>query len=160
MHACILKTESFFKKFVASTTKIGSTTLSEDEISTSIDRYCKFLRLARDHPSVLLVPTLDIDLVWHAHMLHPAAYAHDCLAIVGRVFHHDDGDGMGAAEKLSQGLQKTAALWLAKYKEPYLPNSVAADSSCSGVSRAKLREREGAIMRVGVSMILGADNQV
>ncbi len=37
-------------------------------IDRAITRYFKFLIIARLFPEVFVVPTLDIDLVWHAHM--------------------------------------------------------------------------------------------
>ncbi len=37
-------------------------------------RYRRFLALRRRHPTQFLVPTYDIDVVWHAHMVPlPAA---------------------------------------------------------------------------------------
>ena len=31
------------------------------------------------------MPTYDIDLIWHAHMLHPEYYNADTLKLLGRV---------------------------------------------------------------------------
>ena len=52
-------------------------------------RYADFLQLAKAHPGETLVPTLDIDLIWHVHMLSPLDYRDDCKAILGRVLSHD-----------------------------------------------------------------------
>ena len=38
----------------------------------------------------LLVPTYDMDLMWHAHMSYPAAYQSDMLRIALRRVGHDD----------------------------------------------------------------------
>jgi hypothetical protein len=39
----------------------------------------------------MLVPTLDIDLMWHTHMLFPVQYATDCKQITGiPLINHDD----------------------------------------------------------------------
>jgi hypothetical protein len=39
----------------------------------------------------LLVPAYDMDLMWHAHMSHPASYHADMLRIAQRCVGHDDG---------------------------------------------------------------------
>lgn len=43
-----------------------------------------FLDLMATHPGTMLVPTLDIDLVWHTHQLTYANYQGDCVNYVGR----------------------------------------------------------------------------
>jgi hypothetical protein len=40
------------------------------------------------NPDVLLVPSEDIDEVWHAHVLNTARYQDDCETIFGRFQHH------------------------------------------------------------------------
>ena len=37
-----------------------------------------------------LVPMIDIDLFWHAHMGVAGAYRKDTLAAFGKVLHHED----------------------------------------------------------------------
>ena len=46
-------------------------------LNVALVRYCKFLKLVANHPHETVVPTFDIDLVWHAHMTYHAAYVHD-----------------------------------------------------------------------------------
>ena len=41
-------------------------------------------QLAKAHPGQTLVPTLDVDLIWHVHMLSPLDYREDCHALLGR----------------------------------------------------------------------------
>ncbi|RDB20076.1 hypothetical protein Hypma_013082 [Hypsizygus marmoreus] len=64
----------------------------EDEIALqhAISRYHAFLDLMAASPMVFLVPTLDIDLVWHTHQLLADQYDWDCLTLVGRYIDHDD----------------------------------------------------------------------
>jgi hypothetical protein len=59
-------------------------------INEAVSRYVSFLGLARDSNcrNIPLVPTLDVDLVWRAHMLSPLDYRDDCLDVVGRVLPH------------------------------------------------------------------------
>ena len=55
-------------------------------------RYAKFLKLKGLNPRSAVVPTLPIDLMWHAHMLSsPIAFQQDTLRIAGiKSFLHDD----------------------------------------------------------------------
>ena len=43
----------------------------------AVRRYKMYLALKRRHPKVFLVPTYDMDFVWHAHQAHPLVYAAD-----------------------------------------------------------------------------------
>lgn len=43
----------------------------------------RFSHLMNKHAERLLVPTLDIDLVWHTHQLMPTKYAVDCTNYIG-----------------------------------------------------------------------------
>ena len=69
-----------------------------------IYRYEVFwLPLAAKHPGKLLVPPLDIQWVWHVHMLAPRTYLRDCLALVGtpveRHFPYDRNKAWKAAKR-------------------------------------------------------------
>lgn len=44
----------------------------------------RFLDLMTLQSDDMLVPTLDIDLVWHTHQLTGQAYQDDCMNLVGR----------------------------------------------------------------------------
>lgn len=44
----------------------------------------RFLDLISQSPTTMLVPTLDIDLVWHTHQLMASWYQADCGEYVGR----------------------------------------------------------------------------
>lgn len=47
-------------------------------------RYKGFLHLAaKSKGKLFLVPTYDIDLMWHSHQLDPIAYRADTLQILG-----------------------------------------------------------------------------
>jgi len=38
----------------------------------------------------IIVPTLDIDLAWHTHMLFPGHYIRDTYDMIGYTPDHDD----------------------------------------------------------------------
>jgi hypothetical protein len=71
-----------------------------------IARYDKFLGLLQRYPGALIVPTLDIDLVWHTHQCQALGYATATHEHVGRFVNHDDtiaknrlGDGFAESSK-------------------------------------------------------------
>jgi hypothetical protein len=106
-------------------------------ITKSVDQYYKFLQLRkrkkqRNHPSksksqsqsqqqVMIVPTYQIDLMWHTHILTSLTlYYQDCRTILGYPLHHDDSlNDRIEGGPLDVAFQATKASWLETYKEPY-----------------------------------------
>ncbi|KND89965.1 Glycine-rich domain-containing protein 2 [Tolypocladium ophioglossoides CBS 100239] len=81
----------------------------EGTLRRAVDRYARFLELLRLRPDTTIVPTLDIDLVWHTHQCGAAAYARAMRALVGHFVNHDDtivkerlGTGFDASQRLFQ----------------------------------------------------------
>ena len=73
----------------------------------AIDRYTKFLKILKDHPGNMIVPTLDIDLAWHTHQCQGMGYRQSMIKRVGRFINHDDtvapfalGDGFAWSRKI------------------------------------------------------------
>ncbi|KAF9983031.1 hypothetical protein BGZ65_002260 [Modicella reniformis] len=117
-------------------------------LQRSLDRYKKFMLLARAenrHTAAVggggvagmatmaagggtlgagqpgrhaLVPTLDIDLAWHTHMLSPAHYRQFQLLHYGRVLNHDD-TVQATSSMTKQDFVRTAELWQDLYQERY-----------------------------------------
>lgn len=87
-----------------------------------LDRYTKFLRLIKANPKKHFAPTVDVDDMWHVHMLHPRAYAKDTKAYFGEVLDHNPGFGQGPAElqELRKQFEETSALWEKEFQEPYV----------------------------------------
>lgn len=54
--------------FVGRILALGPCVVNDAWIDRAIDRYVGFLQLAKEHPREMLVPTLDIDLIWHVHI--------------------------------------------------------------------------------------------
>jgi len=98
-----------------------STWNKDDILNEAIIRYYKFLNLMKLYPGKLFVPTLDVDLVWHAHQLNPSDYHKFTLTNVGNFIDHNDN-----IEKpsLGNGFIETAQLWKQNYNEGYSPVSV------------------------------------
>jgi len=91
-----------------------------------VEDYFKFVRLAKHKDADLsLVPTYEIDLVWHTHMTgySPAQYKQDCIRICEKPLNHDDTlNDRAKGGRLDVSFQKTAWLWKqiygdAKYKK-------------------------------------------
>ena len=88
-------------------------------IVRSVYRYEKFwLPLAAAYPQECLSAPLDIEWVWHCHMLSPRAYATDCQNIVNTVVNHTLKDKKDF--QISQ--TKSRDIWYKLYgkeKEPF-----------------------------------------
>lgn len=114
--------------------KLGPGVIDESWIARAVDRYFAFLELAKENAArpkgeqQLLVPTLDIDLVWHVHQLSPLDYRDDCVALMGRVFMHDTGQPV---DELKGGFESTKRQWQDKYGSAYIEARNAAPPSTS-----------------------------
>eukprot|EP01113_Clastostelium_recurvatum_P033307 TRINITY_DN4389_c0_g1_i2.p1 TRINITY_DN4389_c0_g1~~TRINITY_DN4389_c0_g1_i2.p1 ORF type:complete len:414 (-),score=101.43 TRINITY_DN4389_c0_g1_i2:62-1228(-) len=81
-------------------------------------QYARFLLLMREYGQKhTLVPTLGIDLMWHAHMTTPECYEADCQRIVGRFVNHDDSID---EKSLAASLEVTSQLWNKHHKSEYI----------------------------------------
>ncbi|KAJ3359186.1 hypothetical protein GGF32_009558 [Allomyces javanicus] len=79
-------------------------------------RYHKLMLMLAQHRDLFMVPTLDIDLAWHTHQLHPQRYAAYTLDKLGAVLNHDDTI---ESPRLKEGFTKTAHVWSEMFGEPY-----------------------------------------
>ncbi|GLI71263.1 hypothetical protein VaNZ11_016383 [Volvox africanus] len=59
--------------------------LDPDVLAQAVQRYCRFLMLQGMHPSVPMIPTTDIALMWVAHMAVHSAYRRTCHRLFGRL---------------------------------------------------------------------------
>lgn len=82
----------------------------------AVERYDKYLQLFRLYPGKMLVPTLDIDLVWHTSQLSPAAYKASTEERCGRFINHDDKI---AKFKLATGNHETQNLYRIRFGLEY-----------------------------------------
>ncbi|CAF1361254.1 unnamed protein product [Adineta steineri] len=83
-----------------------------------IQDYCK--RMAHQvmitRENEMIVPTFDIDIIWHSHMRRPIHYRTVSKALCGFVLDHDDAIEQNI---LSNSYQKTAERWKQAYKTDY-----------------------------------------
>ena len=75
-----------------------------------------WLPLCKDNPNTMLPAPLDIEWVWHTHILNPYAYRKDCQQIVGVVIDHQP------AMLRQNFINKARDLWQTKY--PTVPFEV------------------------------------
>ena len=82
--AALRRQQKFLKTMVAGK-ELYSTPHALEE---ALAGYSDFLLLLRQSPNQ--VPTMEVDLMWHTHMMFPVQYAKDCIRVVGHQVHHDD----------------------------------------------------------------------
>ncbi|KFY38565.1 hypothetical protein V494_04309 [Pseudogymnoascus sp. VKM F-4513 (FW-928)] len=82
----------------------------------AVDRYSKFVKLFKLYPNTILVPTLDIDLVWHTHQCSPSNYDEGMMKVAGRLIDHDDKIGEGV---LNPGFARTKDLFRIRFGQEY-----------------------------------------
>lgn len=88
----------------------------EGTLSRGIIRYERFLKLFKLYPRAMLVPTLDIDLVWHTHQCSPAQYGLVIRQMTGRFIDHNDKLG---TETLDPAFENTKALYRIRFADEY-----------------------------------------
>ena len=66
----------------------GERLWDEQRVERALNEYKQFLALMHWNPEAVLVPSEDIDEVWHTHVLNTARYQDDCETIFGRFQHH------------------------------------------------------------------------
>ena len=87
-----------------------------------ITRYFRFMQLKATLPAnILLVPTLDIEMVWQTHLLRPMMYRDDCQRLFHRVIDHSL-----LTENIEQFLKEqafldTCKLYEERFGEEYCP---------------------------------------
>ncbi|CAF1418658.1 unnamed protein product [Didymodactylos carnosus] len=79
-----------------------------------VQTYVSFMKLADKNQ--IIVPTFDIDLIWHTHMRNPLQYRAACMQLCGFVLNHDDDT---SSETLNGAYEKTAEKWKKTYNTEY-----------------------------------------
>lgn len=88
----------------------------EGTLSRGITRYERFLKLFKLYPRKMLVPTLDIDLVWHTHQCSPSQYALVTENMAGRFIDHNDKLGTAT---LDPAFENTKAFYRIRFADEY-----------------------------------------
>ena len=88
----------------------------EGTLGRARDRYCDFLKMFKMFPRQALVPTLDIDLVWHTHQCRAAKYLSATIQLAGKFLNHDD---TVVPDKLSDGFNRTRTWYYVRFGKEY-----------------------------------------
>jgi len=112
--------------------------LDDDTATIHAANYVRFLAFVlhvRSNTTMQVIPTLGIDLAWHAHMNHPASYAADTQALVGYIVDHKFGAEDLEGVDVAATRKRLRGLWSdhfgADAPNPYALKT-GGDSSCSG----------------------------
>ncbi|CAF4571301.1 unnamed protein product [Rotaria sp. Silwood2] len=91
--------------------------VKRDWFEQMAQNYISFLKLAIQ--GEIIVPTFDIDLMWHTHMRFPSCYQRISIKLCGFVLDHNDSINNVT---LADAYQKTADRWRQTYKVNYGEN--------------------------------------
>ena len=69
--------------------------LTPEQLDELEHKYLQFLMLCKSQPKVKREVDKDIDVYWHAHILHTKKYAEDCNRYFGYFLHHEPNDALG-----------------------------------------------------------------
>lgn len=118
--------------------KEGGWTLAKAD--TVEPHYKAYLFLLASQPGTLWVPSLQVDEMWHMHILDTQKYMADCAQLFGRYLHHFPYLGMKDAEDkahLEALYRTTKATALAKFGlslEPQIELADCGGGGCGGGS--------------------------
>jgi hypothetical protein len=80
----------------------------------AIMQYKNFLFLHKKYPQQILVPSVDIDDVWHNHILFSKRYVADCNKLFGSYLHHNP-DSERASQAMQQRYDYTQELYRSEF---------------------------------------------
>jgi hypothetical protein len=91
-------------------------------LNEGVENYYRFLTLKAKAKQMVLVPTYQVDMMWHTHILSSLSlYNKDCTAIIGSTFHHDDSlNDRSEGGVLDTSYRTTKELWRKEYGEDYV----------------------------------------
>jgi hypothetical protein len=98
------------------------------KIETLEKWYRRFLFLVKLYPEKTIVPTKDIDIFWHTHILDTKKYMMDCESLFGGYFHHFPYFGMRGEQdrmNLEEAFSETEELYLGVFGESPLSCGIA-----------------------------------
>ena len=109
--------------------------ISPDELRLSVILYKEFLALLYAYQDKTIVPTKQIDTVWHQHILDTRAYAADSESMFGFFLHHYPYFGLNGpedAQRLMLKFDETCAIWVRHFgHSPAVKGSHMKHSACS-----------------------------
>ncbi len=91
-------------------------------IKQMITRYYRFMQLKASCPNnILLIPTLDIEIIWQTHLLRPEMYREDCIRLFHRIIDHSLLTNDIEQFLKEQAFIDTCKLYEERFGEQYCP---------------------------------------
>lgn len=118
------------------------------QVNQAITRYKMFLYLIYLYPNSLIVPTQEIDLMWHQHILDTRKYAQDCQWLFGYFVHHYPYFGLeNEAERLasSTAFSRTIALFAEHFGVNLIENIYDSKNACATIPKGQLYQPSACI---------------
>lgn len=103
------------------------------QVQQAIAQYLMFLVLIYLHPNIKIVPTQEIDVVWHYHILDTTKYESDCQQLFGRFLHHFPYFGLRGEldrQNLDAAFAQTSALFQQYFGSDSLVHANSSKSAC------------------------------
>jgi hypothetical protein len=70
----IMEMQEDIKRQIRFNKRVLAEKIDEDYLENAIERNKRFLLIKVENPGLIIVPTLDIDIIWHSHMLNHKEY--------------------------------------------------------------------------------------
>lgn len=97
--------------------------------------YRRFLYLMKAHPAEQTVPTVEVDIFWHYHILDTVKYAADCNAAFGYFLHHNPSVGLDGDSEAIERAERAARLD-SLYRATFGPAAHGKDAYCGAARPA------------------------
>lgn len=126
---------------LAAARRNGERLWDAERVERALHEYKQFLALMHWNPEAALVPSEDIDEVWHTHVLYTARYQADCETIFGRFQHHLPTFGESEEAEDEDGRDETLKLFEEAFGEVPQSYSLSEYGKCrrSKCHRSKCR---------------------
>jgi hypothetical protein len=98
---------------------ILSAQLDSNSLSKSVLNYERFFHLIKKNPGVKLVPTKDIDIVWHFHLTNFELYKLDSVQSTGYFVKHKRAKTKIELDANKLNYDLTNQLWQSTFNIPY-----------------------------------------
>lgn len=100
---------------------IANEELSLEDLEISEKLYRTFLLLHYYHPNQKLIPTNEVDVFWHNHILNSKKYFDDCNELFGTYLHHTPMQIENLTKTVKNDFDNTLKLMKGYFKSMY-PN--------------------------------------
>lgn len=117
---------------------------TQSQTTQALARYLMFLHLVYLYPERQIIPTCEIDQVWHHHILDTSKYAEDCQMLFGRFLHHFPYLGLrGEADRqtLNMAFAQTQSLFQQHFGADHAQSLPSADCEPLGSLTVQNRPR-------------------